>query len=575
MQAMELDRKGLSWYGDQGGRGRDFTCVGESGLVLQLLVARISLIVFAKGFEDLAEGFESRLLNVLDEMEATNSQKSKKLVSGGHQNESYSISGKDVMPDLVQDVETVDVIDASSVQCGASLEDHMRWTAEMDSCLSKILVEQVRLGNKSKSDKELKPAAYVAAVAGLNERFQQEFTRDNVIYWIKTWKKLYSVMRELLTHSGFCWDGTQKMINADAGLLQGRVIQNIDDLGILFDNDNVSEISANHDEAEKHMSTNNEDEDYVSHNRSNNVKERGKCIIWTHEMDFFLTQTLVEQVKMGNKVDKILKPAAYTAAVRALNENFGLDMNKVHIKSRLKTWKKLYALVKELLAHNGFEWDEKQKMVVATASSWNDYIKSHPDAKRLRAKSIPNYDGLRIIIDNEKGGPASPRKSAKVYVNSTTKTKARECVQACIQTTPDNEKAYHDGTRGSALQTSTRSKAYHDGTRGSAPRTSTRSSFPSWPKQASRKRHAAEAILEVLSTMSANIGRIADALTENNHCLDELFEMVQKIPGFDDDLIIEACEYLSSDEKRARMFLNLDDRLRKMWLLKRLRSNSS
>lgn len=51
--------------------------------------------------------------------------------------------------------------------------------------------------------------------------------------------------------------------------------------------------------------------------------------------------------------------------------------------------------------------------------------------------------------------------------------------------------------------------------------------------------------------MAADIGRIADALTENNKtvCLDELFEMVQTIPGFDDDLIIEACEYLSFDEE--------------------------
>ncbi|KAK7856687.1 hypothetical protein CFP56_022111 [Quercus suber] len=81
----------------------------------------------------------------------------------------------------------------------------------------------------------------------------------------------------------------------------------------------------------------------------------------------------------------------------------------------------------------------------------------------------------------------------------------------------------------------------------------------------------------MMSAMSADIGRIADALTENNKtvCLDELFEMVQTIPGFDDDLIIEAYEYLSFDERRAMTFMKLNERIRKKWLLKRLRGQAS
>lgn len=86
-----------------------------------------------------------------------------------------------------------------------------------------------------------------------------------------------------------------------------------------------------------------------------------------------------------------------------------------------------------------------------------------------------------------------------------------------------------------------------------------------------------ETLVEMMSAVAANIGRIADALTASNQsvCLEEVFEMVQNIPGFDDDLIIEACEFLSFDDKRAKMFLKLDERLRKLWLLKRLRGNGS
>lgn len=99
--------------------------------------------------------------------------------------------------------------------------------------------------------------------------------------------------------------------------------------------------------------------------------------MWTSEMDRCLTKILVEQAKNGNKVDTTFKPAAYTAALEALNETFGLDLTKEHIRNRLKTWKKQYGVLKELLAQNGFKWDEARKMVVADNSVWNDYIKVH------------------------------------------------------------------------------------------------------------------------------------------------------------------------------------------------------
>ncbi|KAL2510925.1 Uncharacterized protein Adt_16525 [Abeliophyllum distichum] len=115
--------------------------------------------------------------------------------------------------------------------------------------------------------------------------------------------------------------------------------------------------------------------------------------------------------------------------------------------------------------------------------------------------------------------------------------------------------------------------ACEEGTEGSSQQTGARPTSSSFPKQQSKKRRNSDIMVEMMTAMAENIGRIADALTASNQsvCLDELFEMVQNIPGFDDDLVIEACEFLSFDEKRATMFLKLDERLRKLWLLKRLR----
>lgn len=110
----------------------------------------------------------------------------------------------------------------------------------------------------------------------------------------------------------------------------------------------------------------------------------------------------------------------------------------------------------------------------------------------------------------------------------------------------------------------------------SSQQTRARPSSSSHSEQPSKRRRDADFMIEMMSAIATNVGRIADALTEmNNVCLDEVFEMVKRIPGFDDDLIIGAFEYPSFDDKRARMFMKLNDRLRKKWLLKRLRGQGS
>ena len=112
-------------------------------------------------------------------------------------------------------------------------------------------------------------------------------------------------------------------------------------------------------------------------NCDSNVKDQGKNVRWTSEMDSCLSAALVQQIKLGNrsKFDYKLKPAAFEAAVLAINEKFQLDLMKIHVKNRLKTWKKQYDILKELLGQSGFEWDEKRKMVFADESVWNEYIK--------------------------------------------------------------------------------------------------------------------------------------------------------------------------------------------------------
>ena len=109
--------------------------------------------------------------------------------------------------------------------------------------------------------------------------------------------------------------------------------------------------------------------------QSLSTQVQSKHVIWTKEMDGCLGKILVEQAKLGNKIDCDLESAAYMVAVTAINKRFQLDLVKEHIRNRLKTWKKQYGILSELLEQSGFGWDETRNMVVADDSAWEDYIK--------------------------------------------------------------------------------------------------------------------------------------------------------------------------------------------------------
>lgn len=478
---------------------------------------------------------------------------------------SYSRTADDIVHSLAGDSDGVEGIYVSPLRFSGSMKDQAKtitWTNEMDCCLSMILVEQLILGNKNKLDNKFNLEAYDTAVLALNERFPLGFTKDHVRSRIKTWKKLYGCVKELLDHSEFRWDEKRKMViaddpvwhdyvkvNPDLRFLRGQIIEKYAELCIIIGNDNPIACSVNDAEANLDWAADKEGVDTeVYQNRSDNGKDKGKYVIWSDEMDCCLTKKRIEQMKMGNKLEKNFKPLAFKAVVKALNENFGLDLTKENIRSRLKTWKKLYRLVNELLCHRGFEWDDERKMVVANDSVWNEYIKMRPDAKCLGARSIENYDELHVIIGNDHAT------GAKCDVNPASNNEGH--MEIPLRNMMINEEMSQDHSG--------------DGTQWSSKQTRARSSSSSRSKQPSNKRRVSAVIVEMMSCMAANIGRIADALTGFNQsvCLDELFEMVQNIPGFDDNLVIETCEFLSLDEKRAKMFLKLDERLRKLWLLK-------
>jgi hypothetical protein len=217
---------------------------------------------------------------------------------------------------------------------------------------------------------------------------------------------------------------------------------------------------------------------------------------------------------------------------------------------------------------------------------WPVLIQKHRDARHLRDKRIENYNELGLVVGNEEASGNWLEDTEMFDVNITPNfvENADADADADVNLTPHFEEHddvnltphFEEHAETPTLMLANEEEMSHDNASdevlGSSEQTGARPSS-SHSKQASKRRRTNDVMLQMMSVMAADIGRIADALTESNKtsCLEEVVEKVQNIPDFDDDLIIEACEYLCVDEKRGLMFLKLDERLRKKWLLRRLR----
>lgn len=161
----------------------------------------------------------------------------------------------------------------------------------------------------------------------------------------------------------------------DARIFRAKSIENFDKLCIILGNDQaIASFSENVTEINVNLTVDKGDLDVAFVSEIQTDGNQIKVQKWTQEMDHWLGRILVEQVRKGLKVDKVLQTEAYDAAVSALNAQFGLHLTKGNIKNRLKTWKKQYEQLKELLSHAGFKWDETRKMITANDSTWNAYI---------------------------------------------------------------------------------------------------------------------------------------------------------------------------------------------------------
>ncbi|KAH1078945.1 hypothetical protein GYH30_053803 [Glycine max] len=72
-----------------------------------------------------------------------------------------------------------------------------------------------------------------------------------------------------------------------------------------------------------------------------------------------------------------------------------------------------------------------------------------------------------------------------------------------------------------------------------------------------------------LHEMAAVVSTVSAKNNDTSISIENVIEAVQALHAMDDDLVLDACDFLE-DERNAKTFLALDAKLRKKWLIRKL-----
>ncbi|KEH24039.1 putative Myb/SANT-like domain-containing protein [Medicago truncatula] len=124
---------------------------------------------------------------------------------------------------------------------------------------------------------------------------------------------------------------------------------------------------------------------------------------WNLDMERVLAEALRDQRSMGRQTNGIWKTEAYKAAADVLSTRFNVQLIGENVKNRVKLWRRWYGIVNDILSQNGFGWDGTNCMItVEDENAWNEYVKSHEEAKRFRFKIILNWNDIVDICAKDK-----------------------------------------------------------------------------------------------------------------------------------------------------------------------------
>ncbi|KAK9062662.1 hypothetical protein SSX86_002113 [Deinandra increscens subsp. villosa] len=159
---------------------------------------------------------------------------------------------------------------------------------------------------------------------------------------------------------------------------------------------------------------------------NNGKKEQGTKgqLKWTDKMDNAFLQAMITQQDMGNRINGNFSTQAYNDMVEELTTKLQMDLDKNHLKNRLKTLKQRFSQWYDLFrgtSLSGFSWNSNTKFIEAEDEVWNRLIESKPEAVALKKKKVSNYNEMLELFATDRASGANAEtakeRNARLHVN--------------------------------------------------------------------------------------------------------------------------------------------------------------
>ncbi|KAL9457839.1 hypothetical protein AB3S75_006812 [Citrus x aurantiifolia] len=139
-----------------------------------------------------------------------------------------------------------------------------------------------------------------------------------------------------------------------------------------------------------------------SHTTGNKTESRRA---WTKDEEEAMLNILDVVVANGGRADNgTFKSGSYKYIENELEKllpGSGLKAY-LHIKFKIRIWKKSYAVIFDILNTSSFGWNDVRKCVVVDSEEiWRSFVESHKDASNWRDKSFPYYERLANIFGKD------------------------------------------------------------------------------------------------------------------------------------------------------------------------------
>ncbi|KAK7392719.1 hypothetical protein VNO78_21165 [Psophocarpus tetragonolobus] len=500
------------------------------------------------------------------------------------------------------------------------------WTPSQDRYFLDLMLSRVQKGNKS--GKMFSRQAWIDMIEQFNTNFGFKHDVEVLKNRYKRFKKQYSEIKMIVSQKRFQWDETLSMIMADdkawdecikahhdAQSFKTMVIPYYHDLCIIFGHAvadgrfSLSCFDVDFEYEEKDLDDKAITGEGVDDQTPVAVTNKGK-VDWSPMMDQFFVELMVDQLRKGNKINRTFRRQAWVDMTESFNNRFGCHCGKVVLKNRFNLLRRHYCSINVLLGKEGFSWDKAQHKVVADEPVWQKCIRVHHNFRLYKIKSMPFYCGMCIVYRNEvtavcKSNLEKGSSGGNNFVLDTQPLPNNEVTVGCKPNLGKGSSGGIDSITDTQQLSNADKEALHiageNNLETQPPPSADKALHISSEKNSSRETQSLanvdnKALQHIGENVSDHLKRhhpmtpptlnesekardhmpiavtslTKKAKREDNFSVDNVIRVLQAIPDLDDDLILDACDFLE-DERRGRIFLALAPHLRKKWLLRKLR----